>query len=121
VREAQEMEQTRQEEETESESKRFTFIDMFRYPSVRWLTLMLTVVQLSINFLYYAPAMMLADFDFNIFINGAVLGAANISGRIFASLVIKKIKRKTMGILSFSTILVFSIILIFLWRPNDGE
>jgi hypothetical protein len=82
---------------------------------------MLTVVQLSINFLYYAPAMMLDDFDFNIFINGIVLGAANLAGRIFASLLIKRIKRKTMGLLSFATILVFSFILLFLWRHNASE
>jgi hypothetical protein len=82
---------------------------------------MLIVLQLAINFLFYSPTLMLADFDFSIFINGIVIGAASAVSYIASYFAINKINRKTLGIVSFTVILILSFTLIFLWKPDGSE
>jgi hypothetical protein len=97
-------------------------IDLFRYPSLRWLTIFLIIVQVAISFIFFAPNLMLNDFQLNIFINGAVLGTSYVLSEIFCYAVVKNFKRKNLAILSMATILVCSIALIFVYRPKtDGE
>jgi hypothetical protein len=104
--------------EEETDSKRFTFVDVFRYPSLRYLTLLLIILQITINFLFYAPTLMIADFEFDIFINNVIIGSASAGSYIFSYFAITRVKRKTMAVLSFILIFIFSFILIFFWNPN---
>jgi hypothetical protein len=92
---------------------------MFRYPSLRWRTLLLILLMLTINFLFYSPALMLADLDFIIYINGVVLGSAYTVSVVFSYYIVSRVGRKTTGVLSFSVIFVLSLILVFLWRPKE--
>ena len=63
---------------------------------------------------------MLADFEFSIFLNGVVIGAASAVSYIFSYFTINRIKRKTMAVFSFAAIFVVSFTLIFVWDSN-GE
>jgi hypothetical protein len=79
-------------------------------------------MMLTINFLFYSPNLMLADLDFSIYINGVVLGSAFTGSFIFSYLIITRLGRKTISLITFSIIFVLSFILIFVWSPKtDGE
>ena len=94
---------------------------MFRYPSLRYLTIFLILLQISINFLFYAPNLMLADFEFSIFINGIVIGSASAISYFFSYFAVTRVARKTMGLVSFTIILILSFVLIFIWDSNDDS
>ena len=84
------------------------------------MTIFLTILQIAINFVFYAPTLMLADFQFSIFLNVVVIGSASAVSYIFSYFAINHIKRKTMATVSFIIIFVISFVLIFFWDPN-GE
>ena len=83
------------------------------------MTILLIVLQFVINFLFYAPTLMLADFQFSIFLNGAVIGSASAVSYIFSYFTVSHIKRKTMAVISFGVIFIVSFVLIFVWDPNS--
>ena len=53
--------------------KSFTIIDLFRYKSLRWLTVMVIFVDIFFFFQYITPTLMLNQFKFSIFLNGTVI------------------------------------------------
>jgi hypothetical protein len=73
---------------------------MCRYPSLRWLVLLLGITQLNIFFIYYSPTLMLADLDFDIYVSGVVLGLGSTVSVIFSYFTIGWVGRKTMTLIS---------------------
>ena len=53
--------------------KKFTVFDLFRYKSLRTMTLILIAVDCVFYLQYLAPTLMLNQFDFDIFLNGAAI------------------------------------------------
>jgi MFS family permease len=95
---------------------------MCRYPSLRWLVLLLGITQLNIFFIFYSPTLMLADLDFDIYVSGVVLGLGSTVSVIFSYFTIGWVGRKTMTLFSFGIIFIMSFALIFLWQPKgSGE
>ena len=92
---------------------------MFKFPSLRKITVFLTILQIAINFLFYAPTLMIADFQFSIFLNGVVLGLASLVSYLFSYLTVNKVNRKTMAVVCFAVIFVISIALVFVWDHNN--
>lgn len=60
IQELKEMDKIR--EKKESEASKFTFVDLFRYPSLRTTTICLAILESCILFLFYAPTLMIAEF-----------------------------------------------------------
>lgn len=56
-----------------SEKKYFTFVDLFRYVSLRSMSVHLGLVAFSVGFLYYAPVMLIDSFGFDFYLNGVLL------------------------------------------------
>jgi hypothetical protein len=67
-----------------------------------------------IGFLFYAPALMLDQFNFNIFIDGLVVGFSEFVVYPIAYFAINKLPRKRAGVMFFALALVCSIVLIFI-------
>lgn len=59
IREIKEMEQIRVKED---QGTKFSFLDLFRYPSLRGVTIAAALLENSILFLFYAPTLMIAQF-----------------------------------------------------------
>lgn len=54
----------------------FSFVDLFRYLSLRRLTLFVGLTIFAVDFLYYAPVMLIDEFGFNFFLNGVLLNCS---------------------------------------------
>ena len=63
-------------EASDKKQKTFTILDLFRYKSLRMMTIMLIVVQCTTIFAFYAPALMLDQFNLSLYINGLVVGVS---------------------------------------------
>jgi len=81
---------------------------------------MLIIVQCTINFLFYAPDLMLNEFELNIFVNGLVFGIATIIAEPISYCIIMITKRKNLAIVCFITAFVCSFTLIFLWDQSSN-
>lgn len=64
---------------------------------------------------------MIAQFQFNIFINGIVIGTSSLLSYPFCYFMITKIKRRTLGLACFTIVLLCSSVLIFFWHPKNDE
>lgn len=101
--------------------KKFTPLDLFRYPSLRGMTLILIAVDLVYTLQYFTPTLMLNQFNFNIYISGLSLGSANLLAGIGAYLAISRFNRRQTGCISFTIIMLCSIILVFIWDQDATE
>lgn len=85
------------------------------------MTIMLTVLQCTIIFEFYAPALMLDQFKLNIFINGLVVGVSEIISYPLCYYMITRIKRRFVAYGCFALTLACSVILIFVWKQGDKD
>ena len=104
---------------SKSSNKNFTFLDLFKYKSLRSITIMLTILICSITFIFLAPSLLLSEFHFDIFINGLVIQSSQILAYILACFIVSKIKRKTIAYVCFFITFLSSFLLIFVWDQNS--
>ena len=64
---------------------------------------------------------MIAQFQFDLYINGLVIGVSSLLAYPFCYFSIAKFKRKTTALTFFSVILVCSFVMIFFWHPRSDE
>lgn len=96
-------------------------IDLFRYPSLRWMTIGSILIANTIFFLFYAPTLMIAQLDLDIFASGLIIGSSSLVAYPFCYFAITRVKRKVMALLSFGLVFVFSLVLVFIWHPQTDE
>jgi OCT family organic cation transporter-like MFS transporter 4/5 len=101
------------------EQKRFSILDLFKFKSLRGMTLMLILLQCTIIFEFYAPALMLDKFKLDIFINGLVIGVSEIISYPICYFLIMKSKRQYAAYACFAGTFICSFVLIFMWDQND--
>jgi hypothetical protein len=92
----------------------FSFLDLFRFPSLRTTTICVSLVFLACNFLYLAPNMILDQFGFDFYLNGIVVNTSELITYVFSYYLITQIPRRQFGLLSFSIVLLSCFALIFL-------
>ena len=86
------------------------------------MTLNLIFMDCVFMFQYLTPTLMLSQFNFNIFLNGAAIESAQLFAGIIGLLTIYRIPRRMAGSISFSIIVVCSLVLIFVWDQSpEGE
>ncbi len=82
------------------------------------MTFALIIVQTSISFLYFAPNLMLNEFQFSIFINGLAFGLASFIATAVTFFPIDVFPRKCMAILTLTVTVLCSFILIFIYHTR---
>ncbi len=80
---------------------------------------MLIVLQCTIIFEFYAPALMLDRFKMDIFINGLVVGVSEIISYPICYFIIMKTKRQFIAYGCFAVAFACSLILTFMWNQSD--
>lgn len=98
---------------------KFTMIDLFLYPSLRWKTIGLMIVQASIALLYFAPNLLLSDYQFSTFSYGLIYGLITLSSTLGTYKFIQKFKRRFYAIACFVITLSWSIGLIYIYRSKS--
>ena len=121
MRETKETYKRQCQSQNSSKTKKFSVLDLFRYKSLRKMTLILIVVDCVFYLRYLAPTLMLNQFHFNIFLNGVAIESAQVFAAIFGYLTIMKIPRRVSGCVSFGIIMLCSFILIFIWDQDETE
>jgi len=106
---------------TTMQVKKFSIIDLFRYKSLRVMTILLIILDCVFYLQYLAPTLMLDQFDFNIFINGGAIESAQIFVGFIGYFTIGKMPRRIYGVVSFGIIAACSIALIFIWDQDNTE
>ena len=99
--------------------KHFSVLDLFRYKSLRSMTLILIFIQVLVIFGFFAPILMLEKFHLSLFFNGFVLGLSEFIAYPVCYFTISTMKRRTTAYLCFSLTFISSFILIFVW--DQGE
>jgi len=83
------------------------------------MTLMLIIMDFTIDLEYYTPTLMLDQFHFSIFVNGLVIQSSQIFASIISSLLVYRIKRRIFGMISFAVVAMCSFGLIFIWDQDS--
>lgn len=108
-------------EEASKGGKNFSVVDLVRYPSLRMMTVFLVILQCTISFIFYAPQLMLSQFHLDIFLNGLVMGLSELIAYPLCYFLITRCRRTRAAYVCFTTTLVCSSALVFLWHPkSDG-
>ena len=101
--------------------KRFSVLDLFKFKSLRGMTLMLILLHCTIIFEFYAPALMLDKFKLDIFINGLVIGASEILSDPICYFLIMKTRRRLVAYACFAATFLCSAVLTFMWDQEDED
>ena len=101
--------------------RKFSFVDLLRYKSLRSMTLILIIVDGVFTLQYYTPTLMLNQFNLGIYLSGASIESAQVFAGILGYLIISKVKRRKEGMISFSIIAICSLTLIFIWDQNQTD
>ena len=96
-------------------------IDLFKYKSLRRLTILLVIMDCTLDFEYYAPTLMLDQFKFSIFINGLVIQSSLIIASIVTTFFVYRVPRKKFNSISYILVGICAVVLIFVWDQNKEE
>ena len=104
-----------------SKGRKFTILDLFRYKSLRMLTIVLVVMDCTLDLEYYTPTLMLDQFKFSIFINGLVIQSSLILASLLTSFLVYRFKRRIFNMVSYSVVMICALVLVFIWDQNKEE
>ena len=99
----------------------FSVIDLFRFRSLRGLTVLATLLMCTYAINYFAPPLMLGQFNFNVFVSGAVLGTASFVHYPFCYWFIPRVKRRPLAIACYAACMVTSGVLLFVWKQGSDR
>jgi hypothetical protein len=94
-----------------------TFLDVFRYASLRGVTIAQGLVSMATYLMYYGPTLIVSQFGFDIYTSETVLNISDILVYYPLMVMIDKIQRRKSCIILFLIATVLSGILIFLTKP----
>lgn len=83
------------------------------------LTLMLIVIFSTVNMIYYAPSLMIAQFNLSIYINGVVVSSSQVIAGAVSMYLILNCRRRFIAFVTFAVVLGCSTALIFLWDQSQ--
>jgi hypothetical protein len=98
-----------------------TFLDIFRYKSLRGVTLALGIVCMCVSMMYYGPSLIIDQFGIDIYTSSVALNVADIICYYPLMILIDKVKRKRLASLLFAISTGISIALIFMVAPLDCD
>lgn len=101
--------------------KKFTVVDLFKYKSTRFITILLSVVFCIICISFYAPSLMLSQFDFDFFINGLAIGISQLTAYIGTFFIVERARRKLLANVCFGVTFACAFILFFVWDQGSDE
>lgn len=96
-------------------------MDLFRYPSLRVITIVSMVFCFCCNILYYIPQMLIDQIGFDFYLNGIVINCSDLTTYLFTFILITQVKRRPLMILSSLVSLITSFLLIFVKKCPEGE
>ena len=96
----------------------FTYIDLFKYPSLRMTTICSIGLFFACNFLYNAPLMLADQLGFDFYLNGIIINCSQLATYFFSVACITHLPRRGVNITTSVVSLVTSFMLIF-FQTNE--
>lgn len=100
-------------QQTVKYSKPSSPMDIFRYGSLRFITICGGFINMSTFFMYYGPSLIVDQFGFDIYTSSSVLDIADILVYVPLMLIINKLRRRFGGIIMFAIATLISLFLVF--------
>ena len=97
--------------------KKYSPIDLFRYPSLRMLPIWDGIANFMILVLYYGPVFILSSFGFNPFVVQIIFCSSEIVAYWLSSFMITTISRLKAGMILLSLTLVCNFAVVFIEKP----
>ncbi len=98
-----------------SNKKIFTYLDLFKYASLKKITICTALMFFSINFLYYAPLMLISQFGLDFYMNGVIVNLSDLVTYPFSYYFILTLKRRKFNIFASIAAFACSFALVFLY------
>lgn len=95
------------------------FWDMFKYPSIRYISLYVCILSFTIYLMYYGPLMLMEKYNLNVFVSAIVLTMSDILVYPIVYFYVERMRRKLMGKLLFAVAVVSAVGLFFVTNRND--
>lgn len=99
----------------------FTYLDLFRYKSLRYLTIGSSISFLAAQNIYYGINFSLEALGFDIYFNTYFVETGEIIGYLIYIMVIHKTLRKKWSIIGLFMTSLFCFIFIFIKIPKECE
>lgn len=96
------------------EKMALTYLDLFRYKSLRQTSILMSLIFACTTFLYYAPLMLVDSFGFDFYVNGVLINTSELLTYCVSYFTIAKIRRKLLSQILFSLAAICCFALIFL-------
>lgn len=106
-------------QQTVKNNVRSTPLDIFRYKSLRGLTIIMGIILMCVSMMYYGPTLIINQFGFDIYTSSTLLNFADLLTYYPLMLIIDKVKRTNCSSLLFAISTAISIVLIFVTVPSD--
>lgn len=100
---------------------KFTFIDLFWFPSLRWITICALVYCFCTNVLYYLPQTLTGQLGFNFYLNGLVVNGSDLTTYLLTYNLITRVRRRVLNVTASLVALVSSFTLIFVHNCNGDH
>ena len=95
-------------------------IDLFRYPSIRKTTFLITFVKIATILMFYTPGLMLDRFKLNIYLNGVALGVSTMLTYPLCYFIVPKTPRRLAAYIGFGVSGLCSLVTLFVWDQNPS-
>lgn len=95
--------------------------DVFRYSSLRVITIAQGFISISIFMMYYGPTLIVSQFGFNIYTSETVLNVSDLLTYYPLMLIIDKVRRRKCSSILFIVATTASIVLIFITNPDNCD
>ena len=105
------MEDLEQIEVSAEESASSSYLDLFRYKSLRWISIGGGMVFLSIQIIYYSTSLNLDKAGYSMLVNQQIIGVSEAIGYIAIEFIISKIRRKKSSAIGMGLSVIFCFIL----------
>lgn len=89
-------------------------MDLFVFPSTRFITIWVILLCFTCNFIYLAPTLITDQFGFDFYLNGVILNASELLTYFVSYFCITRLPRRTFNLVSMTIVFLSCLLLAFL-------
>ena len=104
-----------------SKDHTFTIIDLFRFKSLRKITVVASAVHFLVGLEFYIPALIVDKYELGLYISGLAVGLSEFLAYPLCYFMISRCGRKITAIVGYSISLICAIILFFAWNQGSTQ
>jgi OCT family organic cation transporter-like MFS transporter 4/5 len=106
-------------EQVEEYNQTITPLDLFRFPSLRIITICGSIISIATYMMYFGPILIVGQIGFDIYTTNVVLNSSDLLVYYPLFLIIDKIRRKKTAIILMSVAAAVAGVLVFVVVPSD--